>query len=468
MIRVTVYCAANIGERAFWRKRPLPQRTSRRIMTGRTDIGRVYPILSSLLFLLLTGCQLPPTLPSATIDNQARVVESAVVVETVSLGPRPFYLLDQLREGPLRTQLEACRAGPFLATQFSIGHRGAPLQFPEHTRVSYRAAARMGAGTLECDVTFTRDQKLVCRHSQCDLATTTNILETPLAKRCATPFKPARINPSTGELETAASARCCTSEFTWAELQTLAAKMDSFDPRATTPEMFIRGTTPWRTDLYSSDDQILSHDQSIALFRSLGTAMTPELKAPSVAMPFEGTYTQTDYARAIVDDYRLAGIPPSDVFLQSFDIDVHREWITYAPEFSPYAILGVEPSAEVTTQNYLDSIRQEGIRTVAAPTSMLLNLDNSGRIVATQFAKDLRAAGIEIVAWTLERSGRIQDGRIEGNASDFYLGSMLPSLENDGDVYRIIDALNLQVGVIAIFSDWPATVTYYANCVGLN
>jgi glycerophosphoryl diester phosphodiesterase len=36
----------------------------------------------------------------------------------------------------------------------------------------------MGAGILECDVTFTKDQKLVCRHAQNDLHTTTNILVT--------------------------------------------------------------------------------------------------------------------------------------------------------------------------------------------------------------------------------------------------------------------------------------------------
>jgi glycerophosphoryl diester phosphodiesterase len=26
--------------------------------------------------------------------------------------------------------------------------------------------------------------------------------------------------------------------------------------------------------------------------------------------------------------------------------------------------------------------------------------------------------------------------------------------------------LNKQVGILGIFSDWPATVTFYANCVG--
>jgi glycerophosphoryl diester phosphodiesterase len=31
----------------------------------------------------------------------------------------------------------------------------------------------------------------------------------------------------------------------------------------------------------------------------------------------------------------------------------------------------------------------------------------------------------------------------------------------------VIDVLAQDVGVIGIFSDWPATTTYYANCMGL-
>jgi glycerophosphoryl diester phosphodiesterase len=49
---------------------------------------------------------------------------------------------------------------------WSIGHRGASLHFPEHTKEGYTAAADMGAGIIECDVTFTKDQELVCRHTQ--------------------------------------------------------------------------------------------------------------------------------------------------------------------------------------------------------------------------------------------------------------------------------------------------------------
>ena len=60
---------------------------------------------------------------------------------------------------PLKEHAAALRAtGRSSATDFSIGHRGAALQFPEHTKESYEAGARMGAGILECDVTFTKDR----------------------------------------------------------------------------------------------------------------------------------------------------------------------------------------------------------------------------------------------------------------------------------------------------------------------
>ncbi|MFA9204619.1 MAG: glycerophosphodiester phosphodiesterase family protein, partial [Flavobacteriales bacterium] len=84
-----------------------------------------------------------------------------------------------------------------------------PLQFPEHTRESYVAAAKMGAGIVECDVAFTKDRELVCRHAQNDLHTTTNILVTDLAAKCTQPFVPA--DPATGQ---AAKAECRTSDTT--------------------------------------------------------------------------------------------------------------------------------------------------------------------------------------------------------------------------------------------------------------
>ena len=35
-------------------------------------------------------------------------------------------------------------------------------------------------------------------------------------------------------------------------------------------------------------------------------------------------------------------------------------------------------------------------------------------------------------------------------------------------MYQALDALALKVGIRGIFSDWAATVTYYANCTSLR
>ena len=86
---------------------------------------------------------------------------------------------------PLKSALKQCSEKPIKKSDFSIGHRGAGLQIPEHTKESYEAAARMGAGIVECDVTFTKDKQLVCRHAQNDLHTTTNILGTQLARNAS-------------------------------------------------------------------------------------------------------------------------------------------------------------------------------------------------------------------------------------------------------------------------------------------
>lgn len=80
--------------------------------------------------------------------------------QSVQLGPRPFYLVADMDDSPLKKSLQKCSEGPLKRTDFSIGHRGAAMQFPEHTRESYEAAARMGAGIVECDVTFTQDREL--------------------------------------------------------------------------------------------------------------------------------------------------------------------------------------------------------------------------------------------------------------------------------------------------------------------
>lgn len=383
-------------------------------------------------------------------------------VDRVDYGPRPLYLVDRMDSGALKDKLMSCSAQEATPSLFSIGHRGAPMQFPEHTVESNIAAARMGAGILECDVTFTKDLELVCRHAQNDLHTTTNILATPLASTCVTPFAPANG-------DTAASAECRTSEITLAEYRSLTPKMDAADKSATTVEAYLGGTADWRTDLYSVEPAtIMTHAESIDLFKSLGAKFTPELKTPSVEMPFNG-FSQEDYAQKLVDEYKAAGIPASDVWLQSFNLDDVLYWIKAEPEFGAQAVYlmdeynveGYSPMDPATWPNTMQELKAMGVNYIAPPTWMLVTLDGT-EIVPSELAKQAKAADLKIITWTIERSGPLVRG------GGWYYQSIGDITDSDGVMYELIDALAMDVGVEGIFSDWPATVTYYANCMGLE
>ncbi|MGE0801231.1 MAG: glycerophosphodiester phosphodiesterase family protein [Lautropia sp.] len=385
----------------------------------------------------------------------------------VQLGPRPFFLVEDMADSSLKTVLQQCaaRREHYQPSKFSIGHRGAPLQFPEHTRESYQAAARMGAGVLECDVAFTKDKELVCRHAQNDLHTTTDILATPLAEKCSKPFTPATFDAA-GKLLTPATAECRTSDITLAEFKTLRGKMDAFDPRATTAAAYLGGTADFRTNLYSgpTSGTLLTHKESIELFRSLGVDMTPELKTPVVPMPFDG-FTQEAYAQKLIDEYKAAGIAPQRVWPQSFLKDDVIYWVNREPAFGRQAVYldDAETVADLPDAAELAGYKTAGISIVAPPTFALLALDGNGEIVPSQYARDARNAGLDIITWTIERSGVLADGD-----NGFYLQTVDSAIKREGDVYRVIDTLARHVGVLGIFSDWPATVSFYANCKGLR
>jgi glycerophosphoryl diester phosphodiesterase len=383
----------------------------------------------------------------------------------VQLGPRPFFLINDMADSSLKRKLQQCTKGSYEPSNFSIGHRGAALQFPEHTRESYVAAARMGAGIVECDVTFTKDLQLVCRHAQNDLHTTTNILLTPLASKCTRAFTPAVFGPNQ-ELITPASAECRTSDITLAEFKQLTGKMDAFNPRARTPQEFVDGTPRFRTDLYSgpTSGHLLTHRESIELFKQLGVKMTPELKAPSVQMPFNG-FTQQAYAQKMIDEYKAAHVPPSDVFPQSFNKDDVLYWVEKEPAFGRQAVYLDDANTVADLPSFVElaGYRKQGIRIWAPPIFALLAVNGQNEIVPSQAARNAKAAGLDIITWTLERSGILANLN-----NDFYYQTIQPAVTREGDLFRVIDVLARQVGVRGIFADWPAAVTYYANCMELK
>lgn len=413
--------------------------------------------VSRCLFAFFGLAILAPIVPAAA--------QGVPLPREAQIGPRPFYLVDKMKDGPLKEKLSQC-TGPFHKTDFSIGHRGAAMQFPEHSKESYTAAARMGAGVIECDVTFTKDRQLVCRHSQCDLHTTTNILSVPaLAAKCTQGFSPA--DPATGKK---ASAKCCTSDITLAEFKTLTAKMDGFNPDATNLADYINGTPRWRTDLYANSGTLMTHDESIALIKSLGAKFTPELKAAEVPMPFDGDYTQEKYATQMLQAYKTAGIPASDVFAQSFNLADILFWVKTEPAFAAQAVYledryekqGLDPGKPETWKPSMAELKASGVTILGPPIWTMLALNDKKEIVPSEYAKAAKAARLELIGWSLERDGPLNKG------GAFYHSSVKPAIDRDGDTLTVLDVLAKQVGVRGMFSDWPATATFYASCMGMK
>lgn len=390
--------------------------------------------------------------------------------KNIQVGTRPYFLINSMEDGELKSKLQECADDPLSETDFSIGHRGAPLQYPEHTKESYDAAIRMGAGIVECDVTFSKDKQLVCRHSQCDLHTTTDVLSRPeLASKCSKPFD--STNP--------AATECCASDFTVAEIKSLCGKMDAADTSATTIEGFMNATPKFRTDLYSGCGTIMTHAESIELFKQAGVKMTPELKTPSVQMPYQESYTQEDYAQQMIAEYKTADVPASDVFPQSFNYSDILYWIKNEPEYAAQAVYldgraygeteedkklfpKFNPNDPATWEpRSMQSIVNDGVKYIAPPMWVLVKLED-GKIVPSEYAIQAKAAGLKIITWTLERSGLLNSG------GGWYYQTIAKAINNDGDALVLLDVLAQDVGISGIFSDWPGTVTYYANCMGLE
>jgi len=382
----------------------------------------------------------------------------------VQLGPRPFYLVEGMDAGKLKERLQRCSSGPFSRSDFSIAHRGAAMQFPEHSDVSYSAGARMGAGIVECDVTFTRDGALVCRHSECDLHTTTNIVTTDLNNKCTVPWTGPNQNPQ---------PQCCTSDITLEEFKSLDAKMDASDPGATTAQGFLGGTASWRTDLYTGRAQVLTFSESIALNRKLGVKHTPELKSATYQDRVDAIFgSQAAYAQAFIDALKEAGVSPKDAWVQSFNKDDIMYWIANESDFGKQAVYlddidpTVNPPIPRLSLTALQVLQQQGVRIFAPPMWALLAVNNAGEVIPSQYALDIKKAGFDIITWTFERAD-LREGAATGGWY-YQFDPQGKAIRKDSDMYKALDVLATQVKVLGVFSEWPATVTYYANCMGLK
>lgn len=423
---------------------------------------------SAFASLAVATLMINKVVAAPTGNNEDRDKDRSHRKYQVSYDPRPFYLINNMTNSPLKTKLQSCENGPFEVTGWSIGHRGGgTLQFPEETVESTMAGARMGAGILECDVSFTKDRGLVCRHSLCDLHTTTNILLKPeLAKKCTTPFTPANGTAP-------ANALCCTSDITTAEFRTLCGKQDGFNASATNVKDYQFGTPNWRTELYDTCGTVMTLDSYITLVDSIpgNRNFTPELKTPpaQVPMPFNG-YTQEQYARDMLNKFIDRGIAPERVWAQSFNPPDIYQWIKEYPDFAKQAVFldedGDTPETFTTAVARLGSLKAKGVNIIAPPFGYLLTTTADNKtVIPSSYATTAKAVGLDIVTWSFERSGPLAK---VGPNSEYYYSQFAPAIHYDGQEFEVLDVLAKQVGIKAIFSDWSSTVSYYANCMGLQ
>ena len=382
------------------------------------------------------------------------------------IGPRPFYLVDKMKDGPLKQKLSQC-TGPFHKTDFSIGHRGAALQFPEHTQgvLSGRGADGRRRDRMRRDV-----YKGPATGLPAFAMRSAHHHQYPVdAGACREVHHAVHSGRSRHRAEglgkmlhqrhhARPNSRRCRPRWT-DQIRT-----------PTTAADYQNGTPRWRTDLYSHSGTLMTHDESIALIKSLGAKFTPELKAPEVAMPFDGDYTQEKYAAQMLRAYKDAGIPPSDVFAQSFSLADILYWVKTEPEFGAQAVYldgryessGLHPAKPETWKPSMTELKAQGVKILAPPIYMMLALNDKNEIVPSEYAKAAKAAGLDLIGWSLERDGPLDRG------GGFYHKSIKAAIDRDGDTLTVLDVLAQQVGVRGMFSDWPATTTFYASCMGMK
>ena len=331
----------------------------------------------------------------------------------------------------------------------------------------------MGAARVECDVAVTKDGVLVCRHAQCDLHQTTNILSTPLAATCRTPFSAAN-----AELGSKAQVECCADDLTLAQFKSLCGRMESKNPNATSIHEYQNSVPSWRPSPANSCGTLLTHQESLELINSLGANFIPELKPsapPSLQAPTKREREARELlAEQLVQAYRIAGIDPKRVWLQSFLWHDVKYWLDHAPEFASQVVwldgrAQMAADGNVTEPRFphtpsFTEAKAAGLNIIAPPLWVLVKASNNAAqpFAATDYARAATAAGLQLTTWTLDRSGPIN----ESTQHPFgYFRTLTGALASDGDLYPLLHALVKDIGVTGVFSDWPATVTYYDNCL---
>ena len=150
----------------------------------------------------------------------------------------------------------------------------------------------------------------------------------------------------------------------------------------------------------------MTHAESIQLIAGSPGKFTPELKYPNNPDRVIAIFgSQANYAQKMIDEYKDAGIHPNDVWAQSFNVGDILYWIQNEPKFGKQAVyLDDCRRRRVLSLVELKQLAQQGVNIIAPPMPALLAVNAANEIVPSQYAMDIKAAGLDIITWTFERA----------------------------------------------------------------
>src|SRR5262249_900482 len=157
--------------------------------------------------------------------------------------------------------------------------------------------------------------------------------------------------------------------------------------------------------------------------------------------------------------YRAADVDPKKVWAQSFDLNDILYWIHNEPAFGRQAVYldsidaTVNPPIPRQTKAQLAALKAAGVQIFAPPMNALLDVDAAGNVVPSQYALDIKAAGLKIISWSFERVDLTKGAA--GKGSYYAFDPTGAAIRRDSDMYKALDVLAKQVKVIGMFSDWP-------------
>lgn len=158
----------------------------------------------------------------------------------------------------------------------------------------------------------------------------------------------------------------------------------------------------------------------------------------------------------MIDEYKEAKIEPSRVWPQSFNEPDVLYWIQNEPAFGAQAVMldGNETFGGISHRaGYLASV---GVRYIAPPIGQLVASNaNRTALVPSAYSRLAIAAGLKVITWTVERNY----GCWPAEATTL----TTPQCSSMNE-FELIDTLH-KMGVVGVFSDWPATTTFYASCM---